>query len=376
MRLEISENITRKYRLVNYHFSLIVFTLAISVMGIMIISSANEAYRNKQIVGLILGLIAMTVVSLVDYNYVLSFFWFIYGLALVLLGLIFIFGDDVGGATRWVDLGFIKFQPSELVKILMILFLAEYLNRYREKLNTPKGFITTVVLIFLPILLILKQPDLSTSIVLFLVCALLLYLVGLSYKIIVPILAVGIPAFAVLFHAIIQDNQTIISYYQWLRIVSWLHPEDYPQSAYQQLNSITAVGSGRLLGKGLFNNNINSLKNGNFISEPQTDFIFAVTGEELGFVGCCIIIGLLFIIAIECILIGTSARNLQGQLICYGMGCLIGIQSFVNICVVTGLLPNTGLPLPFVSYGLTSLVTMFIGIGFVLNIGLQSDKRR
>ncbi|MCR5784089.1 MAG: FtsW/RodA/SpoVE family cell cycle protein [Eubacterium sp.] len=376
MRLEISENITRKYRLVNYHFSLIVFVVAISIMGIMIISSANEAYRNKQIAGLILGLIAMTVISLIDYNYVLGFYKIIYCFGLGLLGLIFIFGDDVGGATRWVDLGFIKFQPSEMVKILMILFLAEYLTVNKEKINKPKGFFITLILIFLPILLILKQPDLSTSIVVFLVCAVLLYLADLSYKIIAPILGVGIPAFAILFNAIIQENQTIISYYQWLRIVSWLYPEDYPQSAYQQQNSITAVGSGQLLGKGLFNNNINSLKNGNFISEPQTDFIFAVTGEELGFVGCCIVIGLLFIIAIECIIIGTKARNFQGSLICYGIGALIGIQSFVNICVVTGLLPNTGLPLPFVSYGLTSLVTMFAGIGFVLNVGLQSDKRR
>lgn len=376
MKIEISGNISRRYRLVNYHFSLIVLVTALTVLGIIIIGSANSSYQNKQIIGLFLGLFVMVVVSLIDYNFILNFYWIIYFGGLVLLGMIFVFGDDAGGATRWIDFGFIRFQPSEMTKILMILFLAMFLSKYKESLNKPKGFFATVVLIMIPIALILKQPDLSTSIVVFLVCAVLMFLAGLSYKIIAPILGIGIPAFALILHMIFSGNLNFISEYQLLRILAWRYPDKYPQSAYQQQNSIMAVGSGQLFGKGLYNDNINSLKNGNFISEPQTDFIFAVTGEELGFVGCCIVIILLLLIALECIYIGTTARNLEGKLICYGMGALISIQSFVNICVVTGLMPNTGLPLPFVSYGLTSLVTMFMGIGVVLNVGLQSDRRR
>ena len=118
------------------------------------------------------------------------------------------------------------------------------------------------------------------------------------------------------------------------------------------------------------------MKNGNYISEPQTDFIFAVAGEELGFVGSLVIVGLLFFIVYLCFQTGSKAKTLSGKLICVGIGSLIGFQSFVNICVVSGLMPNTGLPLPFVSYGLTSLVTLYFGIGLVLNVGLQSGRRR
>ena len=135
-----------------------------------------------------------------------------------------------------------------------------------------------------------------------------------------------------------------------------------------------AFASGQLTGKGLNNNLVSSVKNGSFIAEPQTDFIFAIAGEELGFVGCAIIVLLLALIVIECIWIGRRSREFSGTLICCGVAGYIGFQTFVNISVVTGLLPNTGIPLPFVSYGLTSLVTLFMSVGFVLNVGLQPKK--
>ena len=137
---------------------------------------------------------------------------------------------------------------------------------------------------------------------------------------------------------------------------------------------MTAIGSGQLSGKGVNNNVVASVKNGNFISAAHTDFIFAVIGEETGFIGCCVVIGLLFLIAICCILIARRAKDVGGQIIAGGMAGLIGFQTFINIGVVTGLLPNTGLTLPFVSYGLTSLVSLFIGIGFVLNVKLLSPS--
>ena len=164
--------------------------------------------------------------------------------------------------------------------------------------------------------------------------------------------------------------------YQYKRIMSWLQPSNpaYADDSYQQQNSIIAIGSGQLWGKGLNNSSITSLKNGDFISEPQTDFIFAIVGEELGFIGTVIIIILLLFITIECILIARKAKDTAGKMICCGFAALVGFQSLGNIGVASGVLPNTGLPLPFVSYGLTSLLSLFIGVGLVMNVGLQPIK--
>ena len=136
-----------------------------------------------------------------------------------------------------------------------------------------------------------------------------------------------------------------------------------------------AIGSGELFGKGLNNNEISSVKNGNFISEPQTDFIFAIVGEELGFAGGCLVVGLLSLITMECLMIARKAKDIAGMLIAAGMATVIGFQSFMNIGVATGIVPNTGIPLPFVSYGLTSLVSLYIGMGFVLNVRLQCVRK-
>lgn len=232
------------------------------------------------------------------------------------------------------------------------------------------------ILIFVPWYMIEDQPDLSTSIVVAVIFIALLFLGGLSYKIIAGVLAVLIPAGTLFVYLILQPNQKILDDYQWRRIMAWLQPEKYATDAYQQQNSIMAIGSGQLWGKGLNNETAFSVKNGNYIPEPQTDFIFAVAGEELGFVGGAAILILLLLIVIECIWIGRKAKDLSGRLICGGVAVWIGFQTFVNICVVTGLMPNTGLTLPFVSYGLTSLVSLFIGIGLVLNVGLQPLKYR
>ena len=191
---------------------------------------------------------------------------------------------------------------------------------------------------------------------------------------ILGILMVFIPGVVIFFSVILRPGQTLLKEYQLNRIMAWLRPTEFAQQAYQQQNSIIAIGSGQLYGKGLNNNMVSSVKGGNFIAEPQTDFIFAVAGEELGFLGCCLIILLEFLIALECVRIGRRAKDLAGSLICCGMASLIMLQSFVNISVATGLMPNTGITLPFVSYGVTSLITLCMGIGIVINVGLQSRK--
>ena len=364
----------KQYHLKDYHFRLVIYVLALTILGIMVIGSAKSSVQKTQILGMLLGLTIMTIVSLMDYSFILRFSWLFYFLNIALLVLVKVMGDDANGATRWVTIAGIRFQPSELSKIIIILFFAYFFMKNQENLNTIGILISAIVLIAIPLLLILKQPDLSTTIVTALIFVSLLFIAGLSYKIVLGVLAVSVPAVIIFLSLILQPTQKIVDDYQYRRIMAWLNPKKYADDAYQQQNSIMAIGSGRLWGKGLNNDNIASVKNGNFISEPQTDFIFAVAGEELGFVGAAAIIILLFLIVFECILIARKAKDLSGRLIACGVASLIGFQGFVNICVVTGLMPNTGLPLPFVSYGLTSLITLYIGIGLVLNVGLQPKK--
>lgn len=363
----------KQYKLRDYRFRLVIYVVILTIIGIMVIGSAKPSVQNKQILGLILGIIAMVAVSLIDYNFILKFSWLIYFAMILLLASIFVIGEETMGARRWITIG-IRFQPSELGKIMLILFFAYFLSKYKEKINTVKVLAASLVLAGVPLLLIYKEPDLSTTIVTALIFASLLFLAGLSYKIVVGVIAVAVPSLIVLLTLVLQPGQKLLSENQAMRILGWLEPEKYPNTAYQQQNSVMAIGSGQLWGKGLYNTDISSVKNGNFIAEPQTDFIYSIVGEELGFIGTVSVIVLLLLITIECLMIAKKAKNMQGRLIAGGMAALIGFQSFVNICVVTGLMPNTGLPLPFVSYGLTSLVTLFAGIGLVLNVGLQPRK--
>ena len=366
----------KQYKLKNYRFRLIAYVVILCIIGVMVVGSAKPSVQNKQIVGLIGGLIAMVIISLIDYNTILKFRRPIYLLAVVLLAVIFIpgVGDNTGGATRWIQVtSSFKFQPSEFCKILLIVFFAGFFMKYQDQLNTWKTLAFSLILAGIPLLLIVKEPDLSTTIATTMIFITLLFVAGLSYKIVAGVLALGVPT-SIIGIILILKHTLPLNEYQYKRIYSWLQPSKYADDAYQQQNSIMAIGSGQLWGKGLNNSSIASMKNGNFISEPQTDFIFAVVGEELGFIGCVIVIVLLLLIVFECILIAKNAKDLGGRLICCGMAALIGFQSFINICVTTGLMPNTGLPLPFVSYGLTSLMSLFIGLGLVLNVGLQARK--
>lgn len=348
--------------------------IALTVLGIFVIGSAKHSVQDKQILGLCLGLAVMVFISLLDYSFVLRFSWLFYFCNIGLLLMVRFMGENTKGSTRWVSIAGIRFQPSELSKIILILFFAYFFMKFQEQLNTLKILAASFVIAGVTLVLIKIQPDLSTTIITALIFVTLLFMAGLSYKIVFGVLAVSIPAVIIFISLILQPDQKILDNYQYKRIMAWLQPEKFADAAYQQLNSKMAIGSGQLLGKGLNNSEVTSVKNGNFISEPQTDFIFSIVGEELGFVGAVSVIVLLFLIVLECILMARKAKDLAGRLICCGMASLIGFQAFVNICVATGLTPNTGLPLPFVSYGLTSLVTLFMGIGFVLNVGLQPRK--
>lgn len=369
----------KQYHIKHYNFRLVIYVVALTMIGISVIGSAQESVQDKQIAGLLIGLVAMLTVSLIDYSFILRFNWLIYAFNLGMLGLItfhILGGDARGGAVRWIEVAGFRFQPSELSKVLLILFFAWFFGKFHEKINTLPVIVASGVLIFIPWFMVENQPDLSTSIVIAVIFLSLLFLGGLSYKIILGVLAVVIPAAALFIYLILQPDQKILEYYQWIRIMSWLQPEKYAENVFQQKNSIMAIGSGQLWGKGLNNDTVFSVKNGNFIPEPQTDFIFAVAGEEMGFVGAATILILLLLIVLECILVGRRARDLQGRLICGGVASFVGFQAFINVCVVTGLMPNTGLTLPFVSYGLTSLVSLYIAIGLVINVAIQPNIHR
>ena len=363
----------RRYKLKNYNFRLVLWILVLSAIGVILVGSAMKSLQMRQLAGVIGGVVLMVIVSLMDFSWILNFYWVIYGANIVLLLLLIPLGSEQLGATRWISIGGFQFQPTELSKIFLILFFAQYLMKHEDDLNTLKTILTSVVLLAVPLVLILIQPDLKNTITVAVVFCFLMYMAGLSYKIIGGILGVVIPVGVVLMILITQTDLPIIQDYQNTRIMAWLNPEDaeYSDDIIQQQNSITAIGSGQLTGKGLNNNEVASVNKGNFVSQNHNDFIFAVAGEEMGFLGCCLIILLLFMVVFECIRTGSRAKNLSGTLICAGVGSMVGFQSFLNICVATGLFPNTGTPLPFVSYGLTSLWTLYISMGFVLNVGLQ-----
>ncbi len=365
----------KRYRLKDYDFKLIVMLIAISVLGILAIGSAQSSIQDKQIIGLVAGLFLMVIISLFDYTQLLKFYWIFYFGNLVLLVLVEFMGNRAGGAQRWFSFFGITFQPSELAKILLILFYAQFIMKQKEKLNSFRTLFKMIGLYIPPLFLVYHQPDLSTSIILVVIFGVMLYIGGLSFKIIFGVLALVVPGIVIFLMLVLRPDQNLIKDYQQTRILAWLHPSDYVNTeGYQQANSVMAIGSGQLWGKGLNNNIIGSVKNGNFISEPQTDFIFAIVGEEMGFIGSCTVIVLLFMIALECLSIGRRSKDTAGMVICGGMAAIIGFQSYMNIAVATSLMPNTGIPLPFVSAGLTSLVSLFIGMGFVLNVRLQGKN--
>ena len=372
----------KQYKLKNYRFHLIIYICALTLIGIFVIGSARPDLQPKQIFGFVIGICIMVVVSVMDYSFLMKFPWLYYALMIGLLLMVELWGKNVNGAQRWLEIGGedsgITIQPSEFAKLAIVAFFAYFFAKTQEDISTLKNILISFVFAGIPLVLILKQPDLSTTIVTCVIFVALMFIAGLSYRIVFTVLAIAVPAGVVALTYIVQlAKSTDVDYpYQLDRIMAWLYPKDprWASKAIQQQNSIMAIGSGQLWGKGLNNAESTSMLNSNYILEPQTDFIFAVIGEELGFVGCAIVVALLFLTVVECIYIGSKAKDLQGRLICCGMGTWIGFQSFVNIGVNTGLLPNTGVPLPFVSYGLSSVIAIYIGMGFVLNVGLQPKK--
>ena len=237
---------TKPYHLKDYKFNLVVLVIALSILGVLAVGSAKEVYQSRQIVGMIIGIIAMVIVSLIDYVWVLNFYWIIYGFVVLILGAVLVIGDKVNGATRWIDLGFTTFQPSELAKILLILFFAKFIMMHAEDINDKVTLIKYAILSAIPLALIIVEPNLSTTICTALVICLMIYIGGLSYKFIGTVLLILVPVAIIFLSIVVQPDQKLLKDYQQKRILAFLEPEKYESDeAYQQKNSVMAIGSGQ-----------------------------------------------------------------------------------------------------------------------------------
>ena len=360
---------------------LTVSVILLNLMGLISIRSITEISGSnsiliKQAAGSVIGIILMIALSLVDTKKITKYWKIFYILTVISLLAVLFFGSSGGGARRWITVAGLTYQPSELAKILLILFYSEYIIEMEAKFARPLVYVFSALLILPPFFLILKEPDLSTSIMIFLIFCVILFVAGIDRKIVAGVTAAAIPAAFIVVYLSLIGDMPFLGDYQRQRILAWLHPEDYASStAYQTMNSMTAIGSGQLIGKGLHVDESSTLLGTGFISESQTDFIFAVIGEQLGFLGCCIMILLITAVTVRCYLIASESVSKRCRIIAAGMASWIGFQSYINICVATGLLPNTGIPLPFVSYGLTSLLCLYFGLGLVQSIHLANNLK-
>ena len=366
----------KKYELRYYNFRLLLLVLVTSVYGVILINSADSSYTLRQIFGIILGSVVLILASFFDYHRLLKFYWLMYFVLVALLLLTLVFGRVSHGAKRWIVFGPLSLQASEIGKVILILFTVRMLSIYREKINNWSFLFLLWLILLVPLGLILREPDLSQTILTTLVLFTVIFAAGVSYKKMGIFFLIVIPLAAGTLLYIQRPDQKLLAPYQRTRIMAFIDPENYDDNVYQQKYSETAIATGGLTGKGLNNEDPSSLLNAGYIPEAHTDFIFAAAGEELGFAGCVSILVLLAAITFECLYVGYRARDMSGRLICVGAACYIGYQSFINIGVVTGILPNTGLTLPFFSYGMSSIVTLFLAVGIVLNVSLQRNMEK
>jgi rod shape determining protein RodA len=368
----------KQYDFKRYNVALLIVVIILGLIGAYLIKQVqtpeDENLYLKHLVGIAGGIIMALVVSLFDYHFICKFYIVLYLLNLVLLIMVRVDGKIINNAQRWVVIAGIQFQPSELSKIILILFIAMLFTMLRSKINNFFVMLLAIISVAIPAYLILDQPNLSTSMVILFIFVMMVFTAGLSWKIILPVIFIGVPCLWGLFWYIQQDYQGLLTPYQQERVISFLNPEDYPETMYQQQNSVLAIGSGQLYGKAFSDDN--EIRGYDSVPISESDFIFSVAGEEFGFIGGCIIIGLYSVIIYICLMTARKAPDYMGMLIAVGIASMFMFQVFVNIGVATSFLPNTGIPLPFLSSGLSSLVSGMLAVGIILNIRLQPKKLR
>ncbi|EKE21234.1 MAG: hypothetical protein ACD_7C00304G0004 [uncultured bacterium] len=328
------------------------------------ISAGEMTFFGKQLAAFAVGIIVMFVFSLVDYHNFKSHSKIIYFLMIVVLLLVLVKGSLVRGTTGWISIGFFNFQPVEMAKVLLILSLASFITKSKAMLSEITRLVASFFITGVVILLVLLQPDFGSALVLMAILITMLFLSGIEWKYLAVIFCLGLFSLIVIWF--------LLADYQKNRIINFINPENDPKgSGYNVIQSMVAVGSGGLTGKGLGHGSQSQL---NFLPENHTDFIFAVIVEEFGVLGSGVVIILLVIIFYRLKKIAQIAMDNLGYLIVAGSMAMFFVQVVVNIGMNIGVMPVTGIPLIFLSYGGSSLVVSFMTIGIVNNIFLVSRR--
>lgn len=359
-------------------YILILCVLVISIIGIITIGSATKINVNgiegnfiNQMLWLITGLVLMLLFTFWDYKNLTKFYIIFYILCIILLVLVLLIGEEDHNVKRWI----FGIQPSEFAKIIIIIYLAKFVDKFKEKINNISILLLASISVAIPLVLIKMQPSLSASLVILAVFITEMFLGNIAGKYIKIALMIIIPFIIIIYIDALSDKHRIMSLfindYQIKRIVEYIHSDYSSPDFYQTKNSIWAIGSGKLMGKGLFKGTINQLS---YLPESHNDFIFSVFGEEFGFLGCVVVLVIMLVIISRCIKIAMEAQDFLGTLIAGGVAGMLAFQTFVNVGVATGLLPNTGMPFPFMSYGGSSMWANMIAIGLVLNVGINKQK--
>ena len=354
-------------------FTLIAATLAIILMSLVIIGSAThvnapsgQRYWFVQRQGLFALLNCALAFFLMNFDYKMlqRYGNRLYIFNLIMLLAVMFLGHSALGAQRWIQLGPVTLQPSEFSKLIMIVSLAALLEDKIGKLNTVHDLLPIAAYVGIPFLLVMKQPDLGTSLVFMAIFFGMIFACGVNLKLLGWIFAGGLACLPILWH-FLKD-------YQKMRIMVFLDPNVDPLgSGYHIIQSKIAIGSGMLFGKGLFGGTQSQL---NFLPENHTDFIFAVVGEELGFVGAAFLLLLYLVLLWRGIKIARDASDTFGMLLAVGITSMLGFHVLVNVGMTTGIMPVTGIPLPLMSYGVSSLTTNIMAIAILLNIHMKKQK--
>lgn len=366
-------------------FTLVITVLLLLSLGLVMVLSASsptslQKYDNsyyffiRQLVFAVLGLIGMYFVSRVDYRIYQKFYKQAWWLSAILLIAVLVFGTDSHGAKRWIDLKIITFQPSEIVKILMIIFYAGILVKNRNDLGKFWKGLVKHVLYLVPIIgLLILEPHVSTSMVIIITCCVMMIMAGCKFWqfLLSGVAAVG--GIGSIATALYFVNEKFQEKFQYIvtRIITFTDPwQDATGDGWQVIQSLYAIGSGGLFGTGLGDSKQKYL----YLSEPHNDFIFAVLAEELGFVGCVLVFVLFAVFIWRGVLIAMKAPDMFGSLVAIGITTLVGVQVIINVAVVTSSMPVTGMQLPFFSYGGTALFLLLCEVGILLSISRAGNK--
>ncbi len=350
---------------------MVVAVVLLISLGLLLIYSTSASasgmfdYANlkKQILAVAIGIIFFILLVFIDYKLFKNFAYFLYILMIVLLVAVLIFGSEIRGTKGWFNFGFFQFQPAELAKIILLIILAKYFASISGKLSMFRHIIISGIITFIPVGLIMMQPDFGSALVLVFLWFVMLFISGIKRNYIAILGGSGTFIGWIVWQFVFKD-------YQKERILTFLHPNRDPLgSGYNIIQSKIAVGSGGLLGKGLGYGSQSQLK---FLPAQQTDFIFAALSEELGFFGGLLLLTLFFILLLRIINISKNSRDEFGLMIGIGAVLILIFQILVNVGMNMGLLPVTGIPLPFVSYGGSSLISILILMGILQSVYVRN----